>query len=82
MEYKNKLMENTSIEESAILIKKINYLEKYGAVSDYLYLLDNCEDISLYLSLRNELDQLELQLVENQNNDLSQITEKKLVKIK
>ena len=82
MIYKNKLMCASSLEESAILIKKINYLEEYGAVSDYLYLLSSCDDITLYLNLKSELDLIELRLVQEQKEQINLVDDKRLVKIK
>lgn len=53
-EYKQMLANSSSAEEKTVLLAKLNRLESYGAVSDYLYMMNSCDSVKNYLRLKTE----------------------------
>ena len=60
MELKKDLKDNSK--DKIITVNKIIKLESYGSVSDYLYLLNNCKDVNLYIKLRIKMFEIERQI--------------------
>ena len=52
------------------LNKKIDYMKQYGPVSDYLYLIEHCDDVKNFIKIRNEVARIDAQIKGNQTNNI------------
>jgi len=79
MQYKQRLVTASTLEEKTNLLNKLNKLESYGYVSDYFYLINNCESVTSYLDLKNELTLIDAKLAQMKEEEVNLVKTKKLV---